>query len=187
MREHSKELERAVLNCFLWDVPASRFAQDIDDSYFVDQRHKTVFNAVREVQANGEQLTALLVGEYLAQLGLLDKAGGYLYLTEIGQENPPTHQIETLISELAKLRAVRSLKIVGMTVAEKSVSDPREIESLIGDTRAKLEEIESSIPTKKTGYLQDRGLGFGIICLYLGHLPSCRRKMEHQTSPPTRP
>ena len=155
MREHSKELERAVLNCFLWDVPASRFAQDIDDSYFVDQRHKTVFNAVREVQANGEQPTALLVGEYLAQLGLLDKAGGYLYLTEIGQENPPTHQIETLISELAKLRAVRSLKIVGMTVAEKSVSDPREIESLIGDTRAKLEEIESSIPTKKTESVLD--------------------------------
>ena len=123
---YSIEAEKAVLGAILLDpdecVPVCH-KRNVTDDQFYDTRHKSIYKAISDIAEKSGHIDLLTVTQHLHDRGLLDRAGGSSYLTQVATSVVSTaglsHKLDIL---LAKYTARRILEICN--TATQSAGDP---------------------------------------------------------------
>ncbi len=80
------DLEQAVLGSFLIDKSAlDEVLVDLHREVFYDHRHKLIFDAIKSVYLEENQVDILTVSQQLKKAKTHDKSGGDIYLIELSQ------------------------------------------------------------------------------------------------------
>jgi replicative DNA helicase len=82
----SQEVEMIVLGCMIDSIEKLKIADGIiKEDDFADERHKVIFNAVRETQKTKGVIDILTLAETLKSFNKLKEVGSYGYLTSLVQ------------------------------------------------------------------------------------------------------
>ncbi|MDX1502096.1 MAG: replicative DNA helicase [Thermoanaerobaculia bacterium] len=104
---HSDESERAVLAGVLLDP--ERFptlSARLTSEDFFSERHRLIFGAMLEIQAEDSQIDLRTLQARLEQLDSLDEVGGLAYLASLDLDLPDLSRLESYV-EIVKERSVR--------------------------------------------------------------------------------
>ncbi len=81
---HSIEAERAVLSAILnFEDAIHDAAELLQPEYFFDGKHKLIFNAIRDLYADGTPIDYITTSDQLKTSGDLDNIGGYEALSDL--------------------------------------------------------------------------------------------------------
>jgi replicative DNA helicase len=121
---HSIEAEQAILGGLLlerdaWEKVAERLRSD--DFYRRD--HRLIFNAISDLDANGDPIDLVTVAEYLENNQILDDAGGLSYLSALADSTPGASNIAAYADIVRKRSILRQL-ITATTEISDSVFNP---------------------------------------------------------------
>src|SRR3989344_7928094 len=93
----SLESERALLGALLLKPDAIHDVSDLirPDSFYAE-KHRIIFNAMRELADRGEPIDQLSLSARLQDQGLLERAGSRSYLAELAGPPPPPRKLSSL-------------------------------------------------------------------------------------------
>src|SRR6185369_17752146 len=85
----SLDSERALLGSLLLKPDAIHDVADLikPDSFYAE-KHRLIFDVMRELQDRGEPIDQLTIAERLQNKSLLERAGGRAYLAELAGSTP---------------------------------------------------------------------------------------------------
>jgi len=143
----SPEMERALLGALLSDGQAFvRIAHLIEPASFYKPNHRTLFQAMTELDQRREPIDLITVTDELRRASKLEEVGGVPFLSELAAEVPTSANIEhyaLVVHEKALLRNIiaMSAKSVGAASDPSARADQvfeqvqRELVDLIGRRR----------------------------------------------------
>ncbi|OEZ33831.1 replicative DNA helicase [Francisella endosymbiont of Amblyomma maculatum] len=109
---YSLEAEKAILGNILLYNQNIELVEDflfIDD--FFDKRHKTIYKQIVMLNQANTPFDVLILSEYLATEGLLEEAGGEIYIIDLATNTPSISNIKTyanIVKDKAKLRSLQN-------------------------------------------------------------------------------
>jgi replicative DNA helicase len=146
MPPHSRELEEAVLGAMM--LEREKIFQVIDilsKDHFYDPKNQTVFNAIDHLYKQGATAIDLLtVSNYLKNEGLLDFAGGYLYLAQLTNKVTSAANIEFHARILTQKFIQRSLIKVGGEIQFNAYEDSEDAFEILDESERRLYEIKNA-------------------------------------------
>ena len=135
----SLESERALLGALLLKPDAIHDVSDlISAESFYAEKHRLIFNAMRELADRGEPIDLLSLSERLAGQGLLERGGGRAYLAELAGSAPAPGNFGHYADLVSRKHVMRSLIDAAYGITEAAYDDSR-------DTVEVLDEAEKSI------------------------------------------
>ena len=113
------DAERSVLASMILDKSvAVEFLSQLDDSDFYIQRHKLILQAMKELDAVGDELDFVNLAERLTRTKNLDAAGGLDYLSELSDYLATAAGFRQHFEILKKLSLMRGLLNASKAIAE---------------------------------------------------------------------
>lgn len=109
---HSIEAEAAVLSV-LFRYPEVKHEVSLEPSDFYDGRHRAIYEAITAV----DSVDILTVGNRLEETKMLDKAGGYPYLTRLHEIVLPAGNVQKYVD----IVTLKSLQRKGMQIGQDIV------------------------------------------------------------------
>ncbi len=132
---HSIDAEINVLGSMMLDRIAVTKAQELlQPEAFYNESHQLIFKAAIDIAEKGSTPNLMVVAEELHKTGLLEKAGGSLYLSDISSKVPTAANIDYF----AHIVQEKYLKRLMITTASEI------IESAYDDTSDALEEVDTA-------------------------------------------
>lgn len=105
---HSMDAEQSVLGALLIDPDAiNRVAKFLRPEDFYLESHRSIYEAILEMDEAGQPVDLVTVADYLRRRDLLDKVGGPSYLASLAAMVPTTVNVEyygRIVEEKALLR-----------------------------------------------------------------------------------
>jgi replicative DNA helicase len=137
--QHSLSAEKAVLSaCLISSGAIARVIQYLAPEHFFDPRHRVIYASLCEMFAQAMPIDLVTLSNYLAEKGLIAKAGGHSYIAEVSAfACSPAHVQEhawVIIDKYIK----RHLRSVSLAIAEHARKD-------VYNSRELLNEIERQI------------------------------------------
>lgn len=107
---HSAEAEQYIIGGLMlepqkWD----EVSEYIGEEHFYKSAHKSIFNAIKELQQKGQTVDILTVSEFLKRKELLDLIGGASYLAETLNSTPTTLNLKTYVDIVVEKALCRRL------------------------------------------------------------------------------
>lgn len=112
-RDHYAE-QAALGSCLMERNYCSEVLNTVNADAYYDPRHSLIHRAIAELHQAGENADPITLGKYLADAGLLDRAGGINYLWELVRA-VPTAANGPYYAEIVQDRAVRRALITAGT------------------------------------------------------------------------
>ncbi len=144
MAEHrippqSLESERALLGALLLKPEAIHDISDTvrPDSFYAE-KHRTIFETMRELSDRGEPIDLLSLSERLQSKSLLERCGGRSYIAELTNSAPAAGNFSHYAELVIRKHLMRSLIEASGEIAEAAYDEAR-------DTAEVLDQAEKSI------------------------------------------
>lgn len=136
------EAERCVLGSILLDKDAIvKIAEILEPSYFYDDKHKLIHEAMMELYEDREVIDIVTLPAFLKKKECLKKVGGASYLTELINATPTASSVVSY-AQLVKEAAIRRAMIrVANEIAELGYQEGTKIEDLVDMAESKLFNI----------------------------------------------
>ena len=135
----SLESERALLGALLLKPDAIHDVSDLihADSFYAE-KHRLIFDAMRELAEHGEPIDLLSLSQKLQDQGLLERSGGRSYLAELAGSAPAPGNFTHYAELVSRKSLMRALIDAAYTISESAYNEARE-------TMEVLDEAEKSI------------------------------------------
>jgi replicative DNA helicase len=148
----SQEVEMIVLGCMIDSIEKLKIADDIiKEDDFADDKHKIIFNAVKETHKTKGVIDILTLAETLKSCNKLKEVGSYGYLTSLIQFAGTSAHIEAYCEDLRQLTIKRSLIKIDRSILEdleKGIEPHQALERL----EIKVENLKASKPKADSVY-----------------------------------
>jgi len=121
MLPHSLEAEEYLLSCCLLDgsdTIARCMESKLSPDSFYHHANKIIFEEMIQIYQDRPPVDLAVLAEELKTKGLLEKIGGYAYLTQISARIPTTAQAQYFIDRVRELHLLRQMIKVSTTVVE---------------------------------------------------------------------
>ena len=180
---YNRDAEMALLGCFLMDNDiVAELIEKLGEDDFYLETHKFILHAMQKVFNGRKPIDLVTVSDQLDSDGLLEKAGGIVYLTELAQITPSAANYKSYYEIIARdsinrklIRASRKIiessmeatdESTALAFAEKTIYDiSKQTErsallgmnegDIIGEVLHKFEQLQSNPESFKgipTGY-----------------------------------
>ena len=108
----SDDAEKSVLGALLQNPDTLRVAAELNKADFHRPQHAEIYDAIREVEADGQPVDVVTVDEALVRRGTLEGVGGAAYLVSLTQHVPTTANTRAyvdIVRECGNRRAALAL------------------------------------------------------------------------------
>lgn len=142
LQPQALELEEAVLGALMIEQDAfPKVSEIIQTESFYDHRHQVIFQAVMSLVMNQRPIDILTVTEQLRSDGMLDEAGGVLYITRLAGKVTSSAHIEYHASIIAQKAMARELITFASEVQSRAFDETSDVSELIQSAEGELFQI----------------------------------------------
>ncbi len=160
------DLEKAVLGSFLIDKKAlDEVLIDLHREVFYDPKHQLIFDAIKSVYLEENQVDLLTVTEQLKKNKTLEKSGGSIYLIKLTQAVSSTANIDFHSKIILQKYLQREVIHLGNEMVKNGYNQDADALELIEESYRKLNKIsETNVKAeeKKLGDVVDEVIEKGI-------------------------
>lgn len=123
----SLDAERALLGALLLKPEAIHDIADLvkPDSFYAE-KHRIIFETMRELTERGEPIDILSLGERLSGKGLVERVGGRAYIAELAGQAPSPGNFNHYADIVARKHIMRSLIDVSYEITESAFDESRD-------------------------------------------------------------
>ena len=136
------ELEESVLGALMIEKEAFGLVADLlrPESFYSD-KHRYIFEAIRSLSNQDNPVDVLSVAQKLKSMGLLEDAGGVVYLSELTRRVASAAHLRYHAQIVAQKATARDLIAVACQIEEKGYDDTQDVDELIQEAEGKIFEI----------------------------------------------
>jgi replicative DNA helicase len=157
---HSVEAEQAVIGGLLLDNRAwEKIADKILKEDFYRQDHRTLYEAIGQLEAGNQPFDAVTLSELLANTGQLEEVGGLAYIGRLAKDTPSAANI-TAYADIVRERSIlRQLIAVGTDITSTAfVPEGRGSRELLEEAEKSIYEIAEQDMRGRGGFQEIRTL-----------------------------
>ena len=157
---HSIEAEQAVLGGLFLDKDAwIKIVERIKEEDFYRRDHRIIFQAITELESQGQPFDIVTTAEWLENHQLLDDAGGLSYLAALAENTPSASNISAYADIVRKRSILRQL-ITATTDIGETVFNPmgRSSEEILDHAEQSIFEIAEQENRGRKSYRQIKDL-----------------------------
>lgn len=157
---HSVEAEQAVIGGLLLDNRAwEKIADKILVEDFYRQDHRTLYEAIGELEAANKPFDAVTLSELLANTGQLEQVGGLSYIGRLAKDTPSAANIAAYADIVRERSILRQLIAVGTDITSTAfVPEGRASRELLEDAEKRIYEIAEQDMRGRGGFQEIRAL-----------------------------
>jgi replicative DNA helicase len=136
---HSLEAEISVLGALLLDKDAIiAVAEFLDPTFFYDERHKQIYEAMLALYEERVPIDVLTVSEGLKKIKSLKRVGGASYLAELANQVPTAAHVEHYGRIVKDLATKRSLMTAASRLMDLSLDEALTADELLDRSEAEV-------------------------------------------------
>lgn len=153
----SLESERALLGSLLLRPDAIHDVGDLvrPDSFYAE-KHRHIFEAMRELSERGEPIDQLTLSERLANRGQIEMIGGRSYLAELVEAAPTPGNVSSYADLVSKKHLLRSLIDTSYEITEAAYEESRDTHEVIDEAEKKIYAIGNGVAAHKFIAIADK-------------------------------
>jgi replicative DNA helicase len=138
---HNLEAEASILGGIILrnDVLSQLDTIEVEDFY--DNRHKVVFQAVRNLEATARPIDVVTLENEIAKAGKLEAIGGIAFLGELTLRVPTVDNVVTYAEIVTDKHQARKLMLAAGEISERGYEDNLEVRDYLDDAEAKIFEV----------------------------------------------
>ncbi|HEY0193209.1 MAG TPA: DnaB-like helicase N-terminal domain-containing protein, partial [Kofleriaceae bacterium] len=138
---HNTEAEASILGGIILrnEVLSNLDTLEVDDFY--DNRHKVVFQAIRNLEAAARPIDVVTLENEIAKSGKLDAIGGIAFLGELTLRVPTTDNVVSYAEIVNDKHQARKLMLAAGEISEKGYEDGLEVRDYLDEAEAKIFEV----------------------------------------------
>ena len=136
------ELEESVLGALMIEKEAYGMVADLlrPESFYSD-KHRYIYEAIRALSNNDNPVDMLSVAQQLKAMGLLEEAGGVVYLSELTRRVASAAHLRYHAQIVAQKATARDLIAVACQIEEKGYDETQDVDELMQEAEGKIFEI----------------------------------------------
>ncbi len=140
---YSMDAEQAVLGAILRDPSCLTLIQSkgFNAEYFYRNEHKSIYNSILKIDANGQVVDALLVLEDLKSDPSFDEAAARNYLAELAQAVVSTANVENYAKIIKDKFFIRSLIGISKDILDEATSGEADANVLLESAETKIYNV----------------------------------------------
>jgi len=146
----SLESERGLLGALLLKPEAIHDISDTvrPDSFYAE-KHRTIFETMRELSDRGEPIDLLSLSERLQSKGLLERCGGRAYIAELTSAAPAAGNFSHYADLVSRKHIMRALIEASGEIAEAAYDEGRDTAEVLDDAEKRIYAIGNASATHK--------------------------------------
>lgn len=139
---HAPDAERSVLGSMLIDSNALELAlEQLKSEDFYVPANETIFAAMRDVRNVGNAVDLVTLSNELERHGMLERAGGLTYLTDLMVFVPTAANVQNYIEIVEGKSVQRQLIRAGGEIIRDGMNDEKELEQTLNDAERRIYDI----------------------------------------------
>src|ERR1700753_1434985 len=135
---HNIEAEASILGGILLRNEVLSHLDTIEVEDFYDNRHRVVFQAIRNLEAAARPIDVVTLENEIAKAGKLEAIGGVAFLGELTLRVPIVENVVAYAEIVVEKYLARRLMLVASEIVERGYSDDREIGEYLDSSEARL-------------------------------------------------
>ncbi len=153
----SLESERALLGALLLKPDAVHDVSDLirADSFYAE-KHRIIFDAMRELTERGEPIDMVSLSERLQNMSLLERSGGRSYLAELAGSAPSPGNYAHYADLVSRKHIMRELISTAHTIEEAAYDDARETMEVLDEAEKNIYAIGNASTSHKFVAIGDK-------------------------------
>jgi len=153
----SLESERGLLGALLLKPDAIHDVADIvrGDSFYAE-KHKLIYEAMRELVDRGEPVDLLSLSEKLQGTGALERIGGRAYLAELAAAAPSPSNYAHYADLVARKHLMRSLIDAAHEITEQAYDESQDTHVVLDEAEKAVMAIGSGVAAHKFTAIADK-------------------------------
>ena len=153
----SLDSERALLGALLLKPDAIHDVSDLirADSFYAE-KHRIIFEAMRELAERGEPIDQLTLSERLQNQGVLERAGGRSYLAELAGSAPTPGNFSSYAELVSSKHLLRSLIDTSYEITESAYNEALDTHQVIDEAEKKIYAIGNGMAAHKFVAIADK-------------------------------
>ena len=146
----SLESERGLLGALLLKPEAIHDISDTvrPDSFYAE-KHRTIFETMRELSDRGEPIDLLSLSERLQGKGLLERCGGRAYIAELTSAAPAAGNFSHYADLVSRKHVMRALIEASTEIAEAAYEEGSDTAEVLDQAEKKIYAIGNATATHK--------------------------------------
>jgi replicative DNA helicase len=138
---HNVEAEASILGGIILRNEVLTHLDTIEVEDFYDNRHKVVFQAIRNLEAVARPIDVVTLENEIAKAGKLDAIGGVAFLGELTLRVPTVDNVVAYAEIVSDKHQARKLMLAAGEISERGYEDNLEVRDYLDDAEAKIFEV----------------------------------------------
>ena len=138
---HNVEAEASILGGIILRNEVLSNLDTIEVEDFYDNRHKVVFQAIRNLEAAARPIDVVTLENEIEKSGKLDAIGGVAFLGELTLRVPTVDNVVTYAEIVTDKHQARKLMLAAGEISERGYDDNLEVRDYLDDAEAKIFEV----------------------------------------------
>ena len=138
---HNVEAEASILGGIILRNEVLSHLDTIEVEDFYDNRHKVVFQAIRNLEAAAKPIDVVTLEVEIEKAGKLDAIGGVAFLGELTLRVPTVDNVVTYAEIVTDKHQARKLMLAAGEISERGYEDNLEVRDYLDDAEAKIFEV----------------------------------------------
>ena len=138
---HNVEAEASILGGIILRNEVLSNLDTIEVEDFYDNRHKVVFQAIRNLEAAAKPIDVVTLEVEIEKAGKLDAIGGVAFLGELTLRVPTVDNVVTYAEIVTDKHQARKLMLAAGEISERGYDDNLEVRDYLDDAEAKIFEV----------------------------------------------
>jgi replicative DNA helicase len=138
---HNVEAEASILGGIILRNEVLNTLDTIEVDDFYDNRHKVVFEAIRNLEAAARPIDVVTLENEIEKAGKLDAIGGVAFLGELTLRVPTVDNVVTYAEIVTDKHQARKLMLAAGEISERGYDDNLEVRDYLDDAEAKIFEV----------------------------------------------
>jgi len=138
---HNVEAEASILGGIILRNEVLTHLDTIEVEDFYDNRHKVVFQAIRNLEATARPIDIVTLENEIQKAGKLDAIGGVAFLGELTLRVPTVDNVVAYAEIVTDKHQARKLMLAAGEISERGYEDNLEVRDYLDDAEAKIFEV----------------------------------------------
>jgi replicative DNA helicase len=139
---HAPEAERSVLGSMLLEPNALELASEqLRAEDFYVPANETIFASMARIRAAGDAVDLVTLSSDLESRGMLERAGGLTYLSELMSFVPSAANVQNYIDIVSGKSVQRRLIRAGSEIMRDGMNDEKDLEETLNDAERRIYDI----------------------------------------------
>lgn len=149
---HASKIEAAVLGAMMLESAAARTVFGVlqAEAAFYVPAHQFIFRALKSLFDQGQAIDQLTAVAELAQLGLLQRAGGPAYVAGLTLQIDSAAHLESHCRIVQQFHVRREIISLGLRLSQYGYDDTRDPLDLLTDAQVGLTQLHNALETRAT-------------------------------------